>query len=162
MRLGDWRARLLSCGGRLILLKAVLAAIPIYYMSIFTMPTDVRRLLEKSMWSLLWRGSQPNEARGMGLVAWVTVCRPVNQGGLGICHLEHTNMALLAKWVRRMMQPSDDLATVVLRDGYGSSLDWEMWQTPRRGNSAFMPSMWTCFTQVHRLFQPQLGDEATF
>ena len=30
MRLGGWRARLLSYGGRLILLKAVLAAIPIY------------------------------------------------------------------------------------------------------------------------------------
>ena len=54
-RLGGWRARLISRGGRLILLKAVLAAIPIYYMSIFTMPVGVRRLLEKIMRSFLWR-----------------------------------------------------------------------------------------------------------
>ena len=47
-RLGGWRARLLSCGGRLVLLKAVLAAIPIYYMSIFRMPIGVRRRLEKT------------------------------------------------------------------------------------------------------------------
>ena len=110
-------------------------------MSIFMMPAGVRRRLERSMRSFLWRGSQPDEARGTTVVAWSTVFRPVTQGGLGIRHLLHTNMALLAKWVRRMMQPSGDLATVVLRDGYGSSLDWEMWRSPRRGNSAFMSSV---------------------
>ena len=158
-RLGGWRARLLSRGGRLILLKAVLAAIPIYYMLIFMMPAGIRRCLERSMRSFIWRGSQPDEARGTALVAWSTVCRPVTQGGLGIRHLQHTNMALLAKWVRRMMQPSGDLATVVLRDGHGSSLDW---QTPRRGDSAFMSSVRTCFPQVQRFFQPPLGDGETF
>ena len=95
-------------------------------------------------------------------MAWSTVCRPVTQGGLGIHYLQHTNMALLAEWVRRMMQPSGDLVTVVLRDGYDSSLDWEMWQTPRRGDSAFMSSVRTCFPQVQRFFQPQLGDGETF
>ena len=56
-RLGGWRARLLSRGGRLILLKVILAAIPIYYMSIFTMPAGLRRRLERIMWRFLWRGS---------------------------------------------------------------------------------------------------------
>ena len=84
---GGWRARLLSRGGRLILLKAVLSAIPIYYMSIFTMLAGVTRRLEKSMRSFLWRGSQPNEARGTALVAWAIVCRLVTQGELGIRHL---------------------------------------------------------------------------
>ena len=40
-RLGGWRARLLSCGGRLLMLKAVLSAIPTYFMSIFQMPWGV-------------------------------------------------------------------------------------------------------------------------
>ena len=56
-RLGGWQARLMSCGGRLILLKAVLAAIPIFYMSIFKMPASVKRRLEKTMRSFFWRGS---------------------------------------------------------------------------------------------------------
>ena len=67
--LGGWRARLLSYEGHLILLKAVLAAIPIYYLSIFTMPAGVGRRLEKIMRSFFWRGSQPDESRGMALVA---------------------------------------------------------------------------------------------
>ena len=117
-RLGGWWARLLSRGGRLVLLKSVLAAIPIYYMSIFKMPAGVSRLLEKTMQSFFWRGSQPEESRGAALITWTTVCQPISQGGLGIRHLQHTNMALLTKWVRRMMQPSGDLASVVLRDGY--------------------------------------------
>ena len=113
-RLGGWRARLMSRGGRLILLKAVLAIIPIYFLSIFTMPAGVRRRLEKIMQSFFGRGSQPDESRGAALMAWSTVCRPVSQGGLGIRHLKHTNMALLTKWVHRIMQPSGDLATMVL------------------------------------------------
>ena len=96
-RLGGWRARLLSRGGRLILLKAVLATIPIYDMSIFTMPISVRRRLEKIVRSFLWRGPYPDEARGTALVAWSTVCRHINKGGLGIRHLQHTNMGLLTK-----------------------------------------------------------------
>ena len=98
-RLEGWRARLLSRGGRLVLLKAVLAAISIYYMSIFKMPTGVRKRLKKSMRSFFWRGSQLKGARGAALVAWTPVCRHMSQGGLGIRHLQHTNAALLTKWV---------------------------------------------------------------
>ena len=45
-RLGGWQARLLSRSGRLVLLKAFLSAIPIYFMSVFRMPVGVRRRLE--------------------------------------------------------------------------------------------------------------------
>ena len=75
------------------------------------------------MQSFFQRGSQPDESWGVELVECSTVCRPVSQGELGICHLQHTNMTLLTKWVRWTIQPSGDLATVVLRDGYRSSLD---------------------------------------
>ena len=71
-------------------------------------------------------------------------------------------MALLTKLVRRMMQPSGDLALVVLRDGYGHPLDWEMCKTPRPGDSAFMASMRTCSPQVQRYFRRQLGNGETF
>ena len=56
-RLARWRARLLSRGGRLMLLKAVLAAIPTYFMAIFKMPVGVRRWLEQMMRGFFWLGS---------------------------------------------------------------------------------------------------------
>ena len=63
-RLGGWGARILSRGGHLVLLKAVLAAILIYYMSISRMSTRVRRRLEKTMRNFFWRGSQPRNHGG--------------------------------------------------------------------------------------------------
>ena len=56
-----------------------------------------------------------------------------------------------------MMQPSKDLVSVVLRDEYGSSLDWEIWRTPRCGDSAFMSSVRTCLPKVQRFFPLELG-----
>ena len=96
-RLGGWRARLLSRGDRLVMLKGVLSAILTYFMAIFQMPVGVQRQLETAMQGFFWRGSRPEEARGTALVAWETVCRPVSQGGLGIQSLQHTNLALLTK-----------------------------------------------------------------
>ena len=63
-RLVSWRARLLSQGGHLVLLKAVLAAIPTYFMAIFRMPVGVRRRLEQMMRGFFWLGSPPEESRG--------------------------------------------------------------------------------------------------
>ena len=124
-RLGGWRARFLSRGGggRLVLLNAVLSAIPTYFMVIFRMPAGVRRRLESVMRDFFWRGPRQEGSRGVALVAWETVCRPVSQGGLGVPHLQQANMALLTKWVVRLMHPSGEMVVAILRDGYGASLD---------------------------------------
>ena len=144
-RLGGWRARFLSRGGgggwRLVLLKAVLSAIPTYFMAIFRMPAGVQRRMESVMQGFFWRGSRQEGSRGVALVAWEIVCHPVSQGGLGVPHFQHVNRALLTKWVARLMQLFGDMVAAILRDGYGASLDWQIWQNPRRGDSAFMSSL---------------------
>ena len=56
---------------------------------------------------------------GGGLVAWCTVCRFVAHGSLGVRHLQHTNMALLSKWVIRVMKPSNDMVSILLPEAYG-------------------------------------------
>ena len=48
-RLGGWRAWLLSRGRRLVLLKAVLSALPTYYMSLFRVPVGVHKRMEAMM-----------------------------------------------------------------------------------------------------------------
>ena len=57
-RLGGWRARMISRGGRLVLVKAVLSAIPTYFMSVFRMPSGVRRRLKGTMRRFFWRGTE--------------------------------------------------------------------------------------------------------
>ena len=98
----------------------------------------------------------------MALVTWRTVYRPKSLGGLGIRHLRHTNMALLSKWVSRIIQQSGDLAVAVLRGSYGASIDWVLWSTPCRGDSAFMQGLRPILTCMQSLFQPRVGDGSSF
>ena len=161
-RLGGWQARLLSRGGRLVLLQSVLAAIPIYFMAIFRLPEGMRRQIETIMRRFFWQGARLSKSRGVALVAWRTVCRPKVLGGLGIRHLKHTSMALLAKWVNRIMQQAEDLAVVVLRSSYDAAIDLETWSTPCRGDSAFMQGLRPVFTSMQPLFRPRVGDGAIF
>ena len=51
-RLGGWKPRLLSHGGRFILLQSILDAIPIYFMAIFKILEGVR---QSTILDFLWR-----------------------------------------------------------------------------------------------------------
>ena len=158
-RLGGWRARMISRGGRLVLVKAVLSAIPTYFMSVFRMPSGVRHQLERTMRRFFWRGT--DTTRGGALVAWSMVCRPVAHGRLGIRHLDHTNTALLSKWVIQL-ESCRDLVSTLLHEQYGHSLDRSIWANPWRGDSPFVASLRGIFPIIRPFCKPQLGDGALF
>lgn len=56
-RLLSWKARHLSIGGRLVLIKAVLENLPIYYLSLYKAPKAVIEKIEAIMRRFLWAGS---------------------------------------------------------------------------------------------------------
>ena len=109
-----------------------------------------------------WQGTRPSETKGVALVAWRTVCHLKSLNGLGIRHPRHTNMALLTKWVSRIMQQSGDLAVVVLRGCYDAPIDSALWLTPRRRDSAFMQELRPVFIYMQSLFQPRVGNGTSF
>ena len=156
-RLGGWKARFLSRGG-----GGALYCLRRYY-----------RLSRPTSWpySGCQRGSVSGWSRSCGVsfsaaldkkTAWETVCQPVSQGGLGVPHLQQANMALLTKWVARLMHPSGEMVVAIHRDEYGASLDWQIWQTPQRGDSTFMSSLRTIFKTVQLFFRPKLGTGESF
>ena len=102
-RLEGWKAKVLSKGGRLVLLRSVLSAIPTFYLSVFKIPTTIEQRLNGLMQRFFWRGSK--ERRGMALVAWDDICTSTDQGGIGVQHLIAINVALLTKWVKRIIDP---------------------------------------------------------
>ena len=57
-RLGGWRGKLLSRGGRLILVKAILSAIPTYLMSAFRMHRECHTEFFLA-WGQPWKGRCP-------------------------------------------------------------------------------------------------------
>lgn len=94
-KLGGWRERLISAGGKETLLKAVVQATPIYPMSLFRIPKGVIKVLNRLMGNFWWGGSE--EGRKIHWRSWETMCKPKWMGGMGIRDFEAFNQALLAK-----------------------------------------------------------------
>ena len=118
------------------MVKTVISALPTYFMSVFQMPAGLQWRLESIMQWFFWRGTDMR--RGGALVSWDSVCRPLSDGGLGIRHLHHNNLALLCKWIARVMKPDEDTLSQFLHETYGPTLDWSIWATPQRDDSPFM------------------------
>ena len=77
-------------------------------MSIFTTPANIAHQLEKIIRDFLWNSNK--SGNGPHWVNWDEVCRPKQEGGLGIRPLRAMNKALQTKWLsgfeglqRRMM-----------------------------------------------------------
>ena len=51
-------------GGRLVLLKAMLSAIPTYYMSLFRVLVGVHKRMEAIMRNFFWHGVETDGTRG--------------------------------------------------------------------------------------------------
>jgi hypothetical protein len=62
-----------SLGGRIVLLNAVINAIPIFYLSFLKMPNKVWRRLVKIQRDFLWGG--PRGGRKLCWVKWRVVCQ---------------------------------------------------------------------------------------
>jgi hypothetical protein len=78
--LSGWCAVLLSSGGRVILLNAVLDALPTFAMGAVGLPPGLLRAIEGLRRSFLWNIT--GTASGAKcLVAWSDVCRPKEEGG---------------------------------------------------------------------------------
>ena len=96
--------------------------------------------------AIFWHGT--DTVRGGALVAWDSFWRPLSDGGLGIRHLHHNNLALMCKWIAWVMKPADDILSHLLHEMYGSTLDWSMWARPQRGDSPFVAGLRGTFPLV--------------
>ncbi|KAJ9541666.1 hypothetical protein OSB04_028172 [Centaurea solstitialis] len=96
-RIHNWKSKFLSFGGRKQLITSVLQSMQLYWMSVFALPSSVIHDLEKLFRDFLW--AQGEQSRGKCKVAWETVCKPINCGGLGFKRLALWNRTLLTKHI---------------------------------------------------------------
>jgi hypothetical protein len=95
--LSCWCSLLLSVGGRIVLLNAL----PAYAMGAMELPPALLRAINALRRAFLWNF----EGRASGakcLMAWTQVCRPKNEGGLGIKCLAAQNLCLQVKLLHRL------------------------------------------------------------
>ncbi|KAK4381076.1 putative ribonuclease H protein [Sesamum angolense] len=102
-RIKGWDSIQLSFAGRLQLIKSVLMSLNVYWAMAFILPKGVIRAVEKRMRHFLWKG---NSAVGYPKVAWSEVCRPMEEGGLGIRDILALNKALMTRHLWNVIQSS--------------------------------------------------------
>lgn len=123
-RIIQWGETFLSSGGKEIMIKAVLQAIPVYVMGIFKLPESVCEDLNK-LTRQFWWGSQDGR-RKTHWKAWDVLMKSKQSGGMGFRDIRWFNQALLARQAWRLIESPDSLSARVLKAKYypnGSLID---------------------------------------
>lgn len=82
-KLKNWGMMWLNMAGRVILIKALLATLPISQYAIIMAPTSTHKQMELIRRSFLWQGGK-QENKNSNVVKWNQVVLPYEKGGLSI------------------------------------------------------------------------------
>ena len=107
-KLPGWQAALMSTAGRIIWVRFVLSAIPIYVLIAVKAPMWFIKAVNKLRRAYLWSGRKQVNG-GNCLVSWEKVQRPLEYDGLGILNLEYMSWALQIRWLSLQRQTRRDL-----------------------------------------------------
>ena len=91
---------------------------PLFFLSYFKAPKGVSKEIIKLQRNFL-RG-WGSEGRKNAWIGWENICKPKEDGGLGIKSIDIFNNALLEKWLWRLRSPEHGLWKVALESKYGS------------------------------------------
>ncbi|XP_074377351.1 uncharacterized protein LOC141718876 [Apium graveolens] len=118
MGYNDWWVHLiLTCGNKEVLVNSVAQALPTYAMSIFLLPAEIHRDIEK-MISKFWWNSKIGDKRGIHWMSWSRLSRHKSAGGMGFRDFKDFNLALLGKQGWRFLSKSSSLVSRVYKDRY--------------------------------------------
>lgn len=143
-KMSGWQGKVLSIGGRTVLLNACLSSVPFYMLSFYRLPKGVCKRLDYFRSRLLWQEDQGT--RKYHLVNWQAVCTPKELGGLGVLDLDMMNVSLLCKWLWKL-ENTDGAWQRILRKKYLQKQTLSQAESSR-GTSQF----WSGLMKVKDLF----------
>lgn len=97
----------------LVLIKATLKSLLVYYLSLLKIPKRVANKINKIQRRFLWSAKQ--EGKYSLVMKQESVQKPNAEGGLGVGDLLLTNMTLLFKWWQRFVCEGSLLQKVVIQ-----------------------------------------------
>nr|XP_027124187.1 uncharacterized protein LOC113740870 [Coffea arabica] len=94
-RLFHWSSKMLTMGGKIILIRHVLSSIPMHLIQVLQPPKAVFVALGRICNAFLWDHSTTEKR--VHWAAWERVCAPEEEGGLGFCSFEDRMRAFSCK-----------------------------------------------------------------
>ncbi|XP_060170522.1 uncharacterized protein LOC132601460 [Lycium barbarum] len=159
-----WKGKMLSVGGREILIKHVLQSMPMHLLSTVNPPDGVIRQMHKMFAQFFWSNTIGGKSRHW--VAWTKMCIPTAEEGLGFRSLHDVSLSLYCKlWWN--FRPKASLWSAFLTNKYYrkenvviipwkyGSQNWkkmlmardmvenQIWWQIKQGNSLFWYDKWT-------------------
>lgn len=93
------------------MIKAVLQELPLYLFSILIAPKCILKKFKALQRNILWGATGINHK--WDLVKWATVCKPKDQGGIGLRDPSQSNTIMGAKiWWQCLFDPSKPWASI--------------------------------------------------
>ena len=83
--------------GRLVLMNSSLVSLLMYLMGFYSLHESLHQEVAKYLSRFLWAG--PDNRQKYHMVKWSEICKPKDQGGLGVISSKRMNIALLSKWL---------------------------------------------------------------
>ncbi|VFQ82072.1 unnamed protein product [Cuscuta campestris] len=124
-----WNTKSLSAPGRLELIRSVVQGIEGFWFQAFPIHKTVLDRITTLYRNFLWGGKFCKEA-------WVDICKPKDEGGLGLRDSTSWNQALLAKNLWNIASKKETLWVQWVHSFYLKGNDFWTW-TPRKKDSHF-------------------------
>ncbi|XP_055962295.1 uncharacterized protein LOC130015681 [Mercurialis annua] len=139
-KLNDWKSSLFSGGGKDVLIRAVVQAIPTYFMNCFKFPKSLIDAIER-LCNKFWWGSS-DVAKRIHWAKWNLLCRSKCKGGLGFRDLECFNKSLLAKQGWRILDQPESLMARMFKGRYFKNSSFLEAKCPRTASYTWKSIMW--------------------
>ncbi|XP_074278274.1 uncharacterized protein LOC141601867 [Silene latifolia] len=124
--------RKLSYAGRLVLIKSVLKSLHNYWATMFILPSGVITRIESICRNFLWDGGV--DFLRSPLVSWKKICKPKQEGGLGLKEDVLWNKAAVGKLVWWIYFKPDHLWVRWINHTYLKGQEWQNY-TPTTSSS---------------------------
>lgn len=157
-RIAGWRGRHLSYGGRLTLIKACLASIPTYLMSIIKFPKWAIENINTQMANFFWNDQDDKHKYRLANIQLISQKKEF--GGLGIPDLGNLNMCLLASWIARYHLRENVLWREIVDHKYRTDKP-NLLCCPELGASPFWKGVLWAAKAAQMGYQWEIGDGRT-
>ncbi|VFQ67774.1 unnamed protein product [Cuscuta campestris] len=144
--LSKWSTLKLSYAGRLELVRAVIQGVQSFWLQVFPVQKYILDRITSLCRNFLW-GSK------LAKVAWVDICKPKTEGGLGLKDITSWNNTLLCKLLWNLAAKKDSLWVKWVHNIYIQGNDVWQWQ-PKKRNSVFLKRL----AHVRELLVQKLAD----
>jgi len=105
-KLVGWK-KCMSKAGRAVLIQSHLESLPAYTMQCFQLPSAVANNIDRVNREFFWKKNSTE--KGLPLVAWDKICRPKQNGGMGLRKTAAVNQAFQSKLIWKIFTNQDSM-----------------------------------------------------